>query len=518
MRKFRSPDAGFDIPSRRRGSASPQIPQLFQTVQSYDEIGLDRDQNIIIHVRDENRKVSKDFVCSQQKLLKHMKYFECYLTEGYDDLDISVHCDIEIFEWLMEYMAHPEKVKSLSVNSVISILVSSDFLQMGDLVQQCLNYVKDTINQVLRLPIDLSCLSPDVIKRLSNLLTDDEIESIRDKKDKLQSKLFYHKVQQLTLDHPTLKSCAHCKKIYSQSHIKAYGPCPKAKISVNFHGLIVANHAPQENWDPWTHAQYVHKTDGMNWTWRIIYWRLWGHINILYCESCKKDFPAVFMNRCYYHPSSYINCDKGGIYPCCKQDYLQFNASTPQVKAGCSVRKHLVTASSNVLTKFNKAEDVIAPPVDQVFAWPSPEDNDGKGSHKSDSEESIVPSVIQIRAPPDRSIPEHRKKHRREKQQAQPSLHDGRDRDGRKPVTFFEIVIPCAMRRDMLREDDRRRLIDIFKLRDIQRLTRKTETRGSSKASEGSIGTAAGSAVRHIKNVNAERPLSQQRNKRKSVS
>ena len=99
-----------------------------------------------------------------------MKYFEKYLTEAtsVDDIDISVHCDIKIFEWLLKYIQHREKmvklippnetwnnrfaakhvqykkktedekkeiepvsdISVLDLKNVISILISSDFLQM----------------------------------------------------------------------------------------------------------------------------------------------------------------------------------------------------------------------------------------------------------------------------------------------------------------------------------------------------------------------------------------------------
>ena len=61
---------------------------------------------IVIHVFDENRKVNKNFTCEKDLLVTHMKYFEKYLTEAtsVDDIDISVHCDIKIFEWLMKYL------------------------------------------------------------------------------------------------------------------------------------------------------------------------------------------------------------------------------------------------------------------------------------------------------------------------------------------------------------------------------------------------------------------------------
>lgn len=43
--------------------------------------------------------------------MTHMKYFEKYLTEAtsVDDIDISVHCDIKIFEWLMKYLKQKDQ-------------------------------------------------------------------------------------------------------------------------------------------------------------------------------------------------------------------------------------------------------------------------------------------------------------------------------------------------------------------------------------------------------------------------
>ena len=51
--------------------------------------------------------MEKDFRCDKDLLTKYMKYFEKYLTEAtsVDDIDISVHCDIKIFEWLLRYLS-----------------------------------------------------------------------------------------------------------------------------------------------------------------------------------------------------------------------------------------------------------------------------------------------------------------------------------------------------------------------------------------------------------------------------
>jgi len=38
-------------------------------------------------------------------LFTEMRYFEAHASDSYkEDLDISVHCDIAIFEWLMRYV------------------------------------------------------------------------------------------------------------------------------------------------------------------------------------------------------------------------------------------------------------------------------------------------------------------------------------------------------------------------------------------------------------------------------
>ena len=58
-----------------------------------------------------------------------MKYFEKYIQgqNTLDDIDISVHCDITIFEWLVRYMSNKNE-PNLEASNVISILISSDFL------------------------------------------------------------------------------------------------------------------------------------------------------------------------------------------------------------------------------------------------------------------------------------------------------------------------------------------------------------------------------------------------------
>ena len=62
----------------------------------------------MIHVCDEARRIERDFKCQRRLLLTEMKYFRTYLSSSYDDIDISVHCDVHIFDWLMQYIHNNE--------------------------------------------------------------------------------------------------------------------------------------------------------------------------------------------------------------------------------------------------------------------------------------------------------------------------------------------------------------------------------------------------------------------------
>lgn len=56
--------------------------------------------------------VKKDFYCPRDLLIKEMKYFAEYLstdTQRCEEVDISVHCDVQIFDWLIKYVKRGTK-------------------------------------------------------------------------------------------------------------------------------------------------------------------------------------------------------------------------------------------------------------------------------------------------------------------------------------------------------------------------------------------------------------------------
>lgn len=96
-----------------------------------------------------------------------MQYFKQFLSSNdcSEDLDISVHCDVKIFDWLMKYV-RDKQGPILENKNVISILISSEFLQMHGLVSECIQYIRDKLQEVVRFPIDLACLNSGIISRL----------------------------------------------------------------------------------------------------------------------------------------------------------------------------------------------------------------------------------------------------------------------------------------------------------------------------------------------------------------
>ena len=51
--------------------------------------------------------VKQDFTCPRDLLVREMKYFGEYLStdaQHMEEVDISVHCDVQIFDWLIKYV------------------------------------------------------------------------------------------------------------------------------------------------------------------------------------------------------------------------------------------------------------------------------------------------------------------------------------------------------------------------------------------------------------------------------
>ena len=67
------------------------------------------------------------------------------------------------------------------------MLISSDFLGIDDLVEKCLVFVANQLEEVIRLPIEMSCLNATLLDRLSTKVDLTQLATLKDPKDKLSS-------------------------------------------------------------------------------------------------------------------------------------------------------------------------------------------------------------------------------------------------------------------------------------------------------------------------------------------
>lgn len=111
---------------------------------------------------------------------------------------------------------------------------------MAPLVEESLHFVASNIHDIIGLPIDMNCLNSSLIKKLANKITIEDLDILKDKKDKLTSKLYMKKLELLFEDENNmLNRCVYCNSLFTQSQ-REWMNCPKAKIFIDFYGTVIA--------------------------------------------------------------------------------------------------------------------------------------------------------------------------------------------------------------------------------------------------------------------------------------
>ncbi|KAI8839950.1 hypothetical protein BC829DRAFT_403536 [Chytridium lagenaria] len=358
---------------------------------------VERRKDIVIHVFDENRNAKRDFYCKRHLLLKEMKYFSTYLNERThgNQVEIDVHCDIEVFDWLMCFITKQKPILEPRIS--VSILISSNFLQMHSLETFCLNYVHDNINDVVKVPIDMSCISKSLLSKLAKLFSVNKLATIIDPKDKMLSKLYMFKLDELlTTPVPvgpndavtvgpssknakmvpiTLRRCSYCQAIYPK-HLERYLTCPNGQPLLDFYGDLFMIHEKDIKFD---FNEYIGSLVAGGMPWRKVFWRIWALITHMYCSTCESMVSLFDYNACLRHPLDIVfppgECQKGR-YPCCDSTELRFNPFV--LSKGCQKAKHDFDCSSETFQMFLANMDDILEPTDTNQTEP-PKLNDRDG-------------------------------------------------------------------------------------------------------------------------------------------
>ena len=337
------------------------------------------DSYIIIHVCDEAKKLNKNFNCPRDLLVKEMKYFAQYLIfdhQQLEEVDISVHCDVEIFDWLMRYVKRStnlidqSEVPKLESNNVVSILISSDFLKMDSLVEECVAFFHKNMSAVLSTPCNMNCINKQLCARIASKFDHNELEQVRDRKDKFKSKLFKHLIERLFKqpeEEPVLMRCGKCNRVMTREQRRKLKCCGE-NMRVDAKGRIVYKHQADRSWDINSWLLSLHEQLK---SWSLVYWRIWGTVNHLYCSVCKSHFQLLDYSSCRYHREK-AQIEKGqavGVYPCCSQAVLRFDPT--EIQTGCCTKDHKVLVSSDseqqIFDDLLKNVDLVKTDFDENF-------------------------------------------------------------------------------------------------------------------------------------------------------
>lgn len=335
-----------------------------QSKKSHNNKPQDFGANMVIHVCDEGKKLNQDFTCPRNLLVKEMKYFAEYLSldsQRLEEVDISVHCDIHIFDWLMRYVKRAtnlikeSEVPQLEANNVVSILISSDFLRMETLVSECVGFCHENMSAILSTPCNMNCINDQLCSRIAKRFTHNQLSEVKDRKDKFKSKLFCKKIEQLFdnakgADSSTLFKCSRCQQIMTQEQTTRLA-CSNHSLTISVNGELSYCHQVDVSWDinSWIVSLYeeLHQ-------WSMVYWRLWATLNDLTCTTCNCTFQLFEFGHCQYHrdkanftlfEDSKLSDTVVGIYPCCNQSVLRFDPT--ETNKGCCVRDHTVSVTNS---------------------------------------------------------------------------------------------------------------------------------------------------------------------------
>ncbi|CAH0549026.1 unnamed protein product [Brassicogethes aeneus] len=333
--------------------------QVEKPIRKSVETFIKSSSDVEIHVCDEVKNLKKTFLCNQTLLVSKMGYFsDITVGQKLEDMEISVHCDIGIFEWLMQWVKKDSLLEAdwpkLDAHCVVPILVSAAFLQMEPLLNDCLLFCHEHLNDILRTTSNLSCLNDSVLSRLAAMHTNTEVEMIRDKKDKIQSRIFTKMIQSLC--EPEAESvrghwyslakifrCEKCQQLIYPT-FSTQIPCNPECMRLQWDGSTISIHVRDPTWNI---NEYILKLFRITKSWRKVYWKLWANTHFLYCLICRRYFPSHQIGWCLFHPDppQFFTLDTQkaplpvGRYPCCGERAYRFDL-LPNF-SGCQFHQHI---------------------------------------------------------------------------------------------------------------------------------------------------------------------------------
>ncbi|KAG9393323.1 Protein of unknown function DUF3342 [Carpediemonas membranifera] len=325
----------------------------------------DSPKTVLIRVHDGPNERDKEFILPQDIVVEKMGYFAKVLATSrastFADMEITVQCDVDIFERLVDFSLGGDP--RLDPRTILSVVISAEFLKTRSLVDQCIEFIAAHLQQVIDQPLSMSCLSAVMVAKLARAVTPEALAEVEDPKGKIVDRVFKAHLDAF-MKKRTFQRCCHCGDVYPADRRDKYR-CERSKIYIDFHGDLRSSHVADSSFKQGTWIGSLKRSLG---TWQAVYWRVWAHTRELVCITCDTAFPAAHFDRCSFHPSKpqFRPGFDVGIYPCCRNSAFKYGTETDGGTSGCQMKDHVVTPitaiSKETVRLLEKHRDVCLAP------------------------------------------------------------------------------------------------------------------------------------------------------------
>ena len=271
-------------------------------------------------------------------------------------VELTVHCDVEIFARLLAHVDETQKDASLTgsdipnpsslsrtdpealtVRDCVPVLVASEFLGMRALAESCLASLASALPEALALRpgAGVENLGDKTLARLAALVSEETLERavavVRGGESDapslavsaLPSRLYALKLRasyvgaEGTGEAPgtegsgdrdpgpktkriRLSRCVSCARVFPTGAVPLLSCARAARASVAFDGRVVARHVPARRFDAAAFLDALLEAHDP----RHVYWYLWGATRVLpACARCgARGIAAGELDACRYHP------------------------------------------------------------------------------------------------------------------------------------------------------------------------------------------------------------------------
>jgi len=85
-------------------------------------------------------------------------------------------------------------------------------------VKECLDFIVENIEEISKVQVDMGCINSNIIREMARKVSIDRLNVLKERKDKLVSRLFMKKLELLLeIEKNYLYRCAYCNKLFTMA-------------------------------------------------------------------------------------------------------------------------------------------------------------------------------------------------------------------------------------------------------------------------------------------------------------